>query len=117
MRRDAKQLDSGAITLDAPQDWSNVGPNIRPSLPEAAGTSDLIIDKMVGSHLLPGPSQVRFPTLGADGPRTLNGRTGGITVGLDCNPSRRIMIMSFIIMYLQRYTGDRLTIAHSYSYN
>jgi len=117
MRRDAKQFDSGAITLDASQDWSNVGPNIRPSLPEAAGTSDLIIDKMVGSRLLPGPSQVRFPTLGADGPRTLNGRTGKIKVGLDCKAFRSLKIMSFIVSYLQRYTDECLTITHSHSYN
>jgi hypothetical protein len=55
----------GVLTLDAPPlTWMNVGPIATAALPEAGGTSGIIIDNIVGSGTLAGASEIYFSTLG-----------------------------------------------------
>jgi hypothetical protein len=63
----------GAITLDASEEWRNVGLAPNYALPVAGGNSGVIMDNIVGSGTLAGASQVYFSTLGTGGCGAGNG--------------------------------------------
>ncbi|MGA8762196.1 MAG: hypothetical protein WB562_04825, partial [Candidatus Sulfotelmatobacter sp.] len=54
---------AGSTRLDGTVRWTNVGSIATSALPEAGGTSGIIIDNIVGSGTIVGGSQVYFSTL------------------------------------------------------
>ncbi len=53
----------GAITADNTAAWTNVGALGTAALPVAGGTSEIIIDNVLGTATVPGDSEVYFTTL------------------------------------------------------
>jgi len=69
---------AGDVTHDGTVRWTNIGAIATNALPEAGGTSGIVIDNTVGSGTLGGASQIYFSTLGNQACGTSG--TGGCAV-------------------------------------